>query len=278
MAFDPMAFLASMNMGPEPEQEGGQFSRYSNIPGADESIAQNLMKLKEFNQREQENQMREKLTRLQNSMMGARYSGDDRGQQSAMMGIEQLMKGVGALDSRDVQNRQITSQEDMASQLNELNRQLGNRRIDSEDRRVDKVNETAQKGQETQERIAAGDRGSNEKIQGMKNASTSEGIQSQERIALADRQIRQQMAQLASESEMAMLEKKLASGEKLSEREMQLKKIGQALSMKLMQDPQDDRANEVLDKILRQESPSMFERAGRVVLNPMEALLRSLGG
>ena len=298
-AFSPSDFQDdkyTLGPGDTFQNERGSFNKLQANPGVDNSIAQNLIKLREFNQREQENQMREKLQRFQNSAMGAHYSGDSRGEAQAMAMAAQLMPSIQGFDTRDTQRQEITSRESMAEALNRLNEKLGMGKLElggkelDQNRSIEEMrNSTNRRGQDTQRSIAESGDQTQRDIQGMRNASASEGYGSTEKVAgmqLAsrekegelDRQIKRELSQYASEQEINMLKLKLAAGADLSEKEAKLKQTAQAIAARLSQDPNDSRANKLIDKTLKEAGPSMLDRVGDIAKSPIEQLLQYLGG
>jgi len=134
--------LISQISGQEvPSNDAGSFSRYKSIESYNPE--EQLANLRAMNQRQEDQQARDSLARMRNSMLGAKYSGDQGGMMEAKMAMDQMGEDVTRNDSRE-QN----SQQNILEQLKE--RMLNERYAQTRDFEQKKL--TEESNQKTQDR------------------------------------------------------------------------------------------------------------------------------
>lgn len=271
------------------QPETGQFMRYKTIPGAEESKVRELAMLKEFNQREQDLRIREKLARAMNAETGARTSGDAKGQLAAMASIESLLKGTGALDARDVEREKIASNEGLQRSLQDMTERqyvrqdtragkgqdlesiLTDKRLSSAERVAALQDALARRGQDITQSEGRENRGLQKSMfEGEQSGLTQrqqaelanrrdmQGITEQGATSRQDAELRAklEMLGLTEEGQSSRLDKTLGSQEKMSQEQMMNQKLMQAVMARLSQNPNDEQAQMVLSKILKKGGKS----------------------
>lgn len=283
------------------QPETGQFSRYQTIPGAEESKARDLAMLKEFNQRERDNQLREKLARAMNAEMGARSSitasspssvaGNTRAQAAAMASIESLLRGTGALDARDIENKKIASNEGLQKSLQDMTERnyirqderagkgqdleaiLTDKKLSLEEKMNALRDATQRRGQDITQSEGGAERdlkkslfegeqsGLTQRQQAeLANRRDMQGITEQGASSRQDAELRAklEMLGLTEEGQSSRLDKTLGSQEKMSQEQMTNQKFMQALMAGVARG--DEKAIRALQEVLKSGQRSPFGR------------------
>jgi hypothetical protein len=259
--------IRALSQYPSPSQ--GSYTKLAANPEADARWARATEMDKAFNQREQDNRLREKLQRAMNAETGARTSGDQKGQMTAMASIENLLRGTGALDARDMEERKVSSNERLTQSLQDLT-----------ERQNIRQDERAGKGQELESILTDKRLSAQEKIVALQDATSRRGQDITQSEGRENRGLQQSMAELeqgglnsrqaqelatrermqgtSEEGQNNRLDKTIGSQEKMSGDQMANQKFMQALMAGVARG--DEEAIRTLQGIMKSGQKSPFSR------------------